>query len=217
MREYFDKALEQFKIDFQDRNLIIFYDELATNETLYENLEEAYAKSSLSKIYPLATEDDLKTLFCEKELYNLALECISRRNTLWGDEYEPIIYWLKKGLKNILSKHEEAKDIFNSINAAKAFARIYCRQENNLPLMIVSPLRSKIFKSNLLPLRECPECHKTTLATYSVKRGLGIHSIKAVCLNQECIHATFMETNRELLRYCMAYLENASSNISDSD
>lgn len=208
MKTYFDKALEQFKVDFQDRNLMIFYDELEIDETLYESLEEGYEKSSLPKTYPLATEDDLKTLFCELELYNFALECVSRRKTLWGEEYEPIIYWLKKGQNNILSEHEEAKDIFNSINAAKAFAKIYCMEENNLPLMIVAPCRSKILKSNLLPLRECPECHKITLATYSVKRGLGIHSIKAVCLNQECVHATFMETNRELLRYCMKYVEN---------
>lgn len=207
MEKYFDKALEQFKIDFQDKNLMIFYDELKTDETLYDSLEEGYAKSSLPRTYPLATEGDLKTLFCELELYNLALECVSRRKSLWGEEYEPIKYWLGKGQKNIWSKHEEAKDIFNSINAAKAFSRIYCRQENNLPLMLVSPLRSKILKSNLLPLRECPECHKITLATYSVKRGLGVHSIKSLCLNQDCLHA-IIGTNRELLRYCMKYVEN---------
>lgn len=207
MKKYFDKALEQFKVDFQDRNLMIFYDELATDDTLYNDLEEAYAKSSLSKTYPLVADDDLKTLFCERELYNLALECVSRRKPLWGDEYEPIIYWLKKGQKDILSKHEEAKDVFNSINAVKAFARIYCREENNLPLMLVSPCRSKILKSNLLPLRECPECNKTTLATYSVKRGLGVHSIKSLCLNPNCLHA-IMGTNQKLLRYCMKYVEN---------
>jgi len=208
MKKYFDKALEKFKLDFQDRNLMIFYDELSTNENFYGDLEETYAKSSLSKTYPLMTEDDLKTLFCEQELYKLALECVYRRKSLWADEYEPLIYCLKKRQKNILNKHEEARDVFNSINAAKAFARMYCREENNLPLMIVSPCRSKILKSNLIPLRECPECHKITLATYSVKRGLGIHSIKAICLNQDCLHSTFMETNSELVRYCMAYVEN---------
>jgi len=213
MKSYFEKALEQFKIDFQDRNLMIFYDELSTDEAIDQYLNDTFAKSTLPKTYAVLEEDDLKALFCEQTLYDLALKCVNRRKNLWGEEYEPILYWLKKGQKNILSQYEDAKDIFNSIKTAQAFVKKYCKEENKLPLLLVSPCRSKILKSRLVPLRECAGCHKIALATYSVKRGLGVHSIKSLCLNQDCLHA-IMGTNRELLRYCMAYLENASSNIS---
>lgn len=211
MKKYFDKALEQFKIDFQDRNLMIFYDELATDETLYDYIEEAYAKSSLPMLYASIEDDSLNELFCELALYDLALGCISRRKNLWGEEYEPIKYWLNKGLDKVVEKFRKSGSIFDSIKTAQEFAKKYCQQENNLPLMAVSPLGSKILKSNLLPLRECPECNQITLATYSIKRGLGIHSIKAVCINRECLFPTFMETNRELLKFFRTNVEKQPS------
>lgn len=209
MKKYFDKALEKFKLDFQDRNLIVFYDELATDETLYDYIEEAYAKSSIRMLYASIEDESLKELFCELALYDLAIGCIEDRKNLFGEEYKPIMYWLNKGLDEVVEKFRKSKSIFDSVETAKAFARKYCQFENNLPLMAVHQFCNKILKSSMLPLRECPQCGKMTLATYSIKGSIlsGSHSIKAVCLNQECLHSTFMGKDIGLWRYFRANIE----------
>jgi hypothetical protein len=209
MKPYFDKALEQFKIDFQDRNLMIFYDELNTDETLDDYLESTYIKGPIPMLFANADEEYLKEILSELVLYDLAMGCLLRRKNLFGDEYLNIEYWLKQGLKRVLDKFEKAGSIFNSIKTAQAFAKKYCQQENALPLMAVHQFCTKILKSEYLPLRDCPECGRRTLATYSIKGSIlsGVHSIKAVCLNQECLHATFMEKDIGLWRYFRAHVE----------